>query len=176
MALLLGAMIIHGIQPGPQMMTERPDIFWSLIASFWVGNLMLLILNIPLIGIWVRLLSIPYRFVFPAVLLFICIGVYSINNNLFDVASVLLFGLCGFVFVRLGFEPAPLLLGFVLGPLMEENFRRALLLSRGDMTIFLQRPISAVLVVASALLVAGVVISHVRKRATVPPVAAKPQP
>jgi TctA family transporter len=162
MALMLGAMMIHGIQPGPLMITERPDIFWGLVASFWVGNLLLLALNIPLIGIWVRLLTIPYRIVFPAVLLFICIGVYSVNNNLFDVGVVLAFGICGLVFGRLGFEPAPLLLGFVLGPLLEENFRRALLLSRGDLTIFLQRPISAALVVTSMLLIAGVVASRWR--------------
>ncbi len=164
MALMLGAMIIHGIQPGPQLITERPDIFWGLIASFWVGNLLLLILNVPLIGMWVRLLTIPYRIIFPSVLFFIAIGVYSVNNNLFDVGTVLFFGICGFMLLRLGFEPAPLLLGFVLGPLMEENFRRAVLLSRGDLMVFLERPISATMVAASALLIAGVVVSRFRKR------------
>lgn len=162
MALMLGAMMIHGIQPGPQMVAERPDIFWSLIASFWVGNLLLLVLNIPLIGIWVRLLTIPYRIIFPAVLFFICIGAYSVNNNMFDVGSALVFGVCGFMLVRLGFEPAPLLLGFVLGPLLEENFRRALLLSRGDLMVFLQRPISAALITISVLLIAGVIVSRLR--------------
>lgn len=162
MALMLGAMIIHGIQPGPQMLSEHPDIFWGLIASFWVGNLMLLVLNVPLIGMWVRMLTIPYRIIFPSVLFFICVGVYSGNNNLFDVGTVLVFGLVGFALLRMGFEAAPLLLGFVLGPLMEENFRRTLLLSRGDLMVFLQRPISGTITALCVALVLWVIYSRLR--------------
>ena len=134
MALMLGALIIHGIQPGPQMMVEHADMFWGLIASFWVGNILLLLLNLPLIGMWVRLLTVPFRYLFPAALFFVCVGVYSTNNNLFDVGMVTLFGVAGYALMRLRFEPAPLLLGFVLGPMVEENFRRALL-SRGELSI-----------------------------------------
>lgn len=143
MALMLGAIMIHNIQPGPTLMTDHPTLFWGLIASFWIGNLMLLVLNIPLIGLWVRMLSVPYRFIFPIVLFFICIGVYSENNTFFDVWIVMIIGIFGFTVSRLGFEPAPMLLGFILGPMVEENFRRALLVSDGDFTIFLTRPISA---------------------------------
>lgn len=164
MALMLGALMIHGIQPGPLLVAEHPDIFWSLVASFWIGNVMLLVLNIPLIGIWVRLLRVPYRMIYPAVLFFICIGVYSVNNNLFDVGSVLAFGIGGMVLVRLGFEPVPILLGFVLGPLLEEHFRRALLLSRGDLAVFVERPVSAALLAASAALVAGTLAARLRDR------------
>src|SRR5690606_27769044 len=124
MALMLGALIIHGIQPGPRMMVEHPDMFWGLLASFWVGNILLLLLNLPLIGMWVRVLSVPFKYLYPAALFFVCVGVYSTNNNLFDIWMVLLFGVAGYVFMRLGFEAAPLLLGFVLGPMVEENFRR----------------------------------------------------
>ncbi|MEI2418203.1 tripartite tricarboxylate transporter permease [Orrella sp. JC864] len=164
MALMLGALIIHGIQPGPQMMTEHSDMFWGLIASFWVGNVLLLLLNLPLIGMWIKMLSVPFRYLFPTALFFVCVGVYSTNNNLFDVGMVTFFGVVGYLFIRLRFEPAPLLLGFVLGPMVEENFRRALLLSRGDMAIFIERPISLGFVVASALLIAFVFISAVRQR------------
>ena len=164
MALMLGALMIHNIQPGPQLVSEHPQIFWGLIASFWVGNLLLLVLNIPLIGMWVRLLTVPYRMIYPCVLFFICIGVYSGNNNLFDVGVVLAVGVGGYFTRRLGFEPAPVLLGFVLGPMVEENFRRALLLSRGDMSIFVTRPISAGFVLACLLMLAGVTYSHLRKR------------
>lgn len=157
MALMLGAMMIHNIQPGPQLMTEHPTVFWGLIASFWIGNLLLLILNIPLIGMWVRLLTVPYRLIYPAVLLFICLGVYSANNNIFDVGVVLLVGVCGFLFSKMRFEPAPLLLGVVLGPMVEENFRRALLLSRGDMTVFVTRPISGACIAFALLIVSWVV-------------------
>lgn len=153
MALMLGALMIHNIQPGPHLMVDHPAIFWGLIASFWIGNLMLLILNLPLIGMWVKLLSVPYRFIYPSVLFFICIGVYSANNNLFDIWIVLLVGVFGFVAARLGFEPAPLLLGFVLGPLLEENFRRALLLSRGDLTVFFTKPISGVCMAIAIIIV-----------------------
>ncbi|HHU95351.1 MAG TPA: tripartite tricarboxylate transporter permease, partial [Alcaligenaceae bacterium] len=157
-------MMIHNIQPGPQLMIEHPTVFWGLIASFWLGNFMLLILNIPLVGMWVKLLSVPYRLIYPAVLFFICIGVYSANNNLFDVGIVLMIGFFGFVASRLGFEPAPLLLGFVLGPMMEENFRRALLLSRGDLTVFMTRPISAVCMTAVFAMLAFVAFKRLQRR------------
>ncbi len=177
MALMLGALMIHNIQPGPQIISEHPTIFWGLIASFWIGNLLLLVLNIPLIGMWVKLLSVPYRLIYPAVLFFICIGVYSTNNNFFDVGSVLAIGIFGFLLVRLGFEPAPLLLGFVLGPLVEENFRRALLLSRGDMSVFVSRPISGAFMAMCALLIIGVAYSRLRRKpAPAAPVEAPPSP
>ena len=147
------------------MMIEHADMFWGLIASFWVGNILLLILNLPLIGMWVRLLSVPFRYLFPAALFFVCVGVYSTNNNLFDVAMVTFFGVAGYFFIRLRFEPAPLLLGFVLGPMVEENFRRALLLSRGELSIFVERPISLGFIVACVLLIALLVTSAVRQRA-----------
>ncbi len=162
MALMLGALMIHNIQPGPQMMMEHPTVFWGLIASFWIGNFLLLVLNLPLIGMWVRMLTIPYRLIYPAVLFFICIGVYSANNNLFDVWIVLLVGIFGYLASRLGFEPAPLLLGFVLGPMVEENFRRALLLSRGDMSVFFTRPISGVCMTIAILMVVGVAYKRLK--------------
>jgi len=153
MALMIGAMMIQGIAPGPQVMTERPEMFWGMIASMWIGNLMLVILNLPLIGMWVKLLTVPYRLLYPSILLFICVGVYSLSNQPFDVMLAALFGLLGYVFVKLECEPAPLILGFILGPLMEENLRRAMLLSRGDATVFFTKPISGVLLgVAIALL------------------------
>ncbi|MDB5804810.1 MAG: protein of unknown function transrane, partial [Betaproteobacteria bacterium] len=136
MALMVGAMTIHNIQPGPQVMTSNPSLFWGMIASMWIGNLMLVILNLPLIGMWIKLLTVPYRFLFPAIVLFCAIGVYSTNNNTFDIWMVGIFGVIGYLFVKLGCEPAPLLLGFILGPMMEENLRRALLLSRGDWSVF----------------------------------------
>ena len=136
MALMLGALLIQGIQPGPQLITEHADMFWGLIASFWVGNILLVILNVPLIGIWVKLLRVPYRFMFPSALFFIAVGVYSTNNSLFEVGEVLVFGIIGAVLMALDFPVAPILLGYVLGPMVEENFRRALLLSRGDLTVF----------------------------------------
>jgi len=166
MALMLGALIIHGIQPGPRMMVEHPEMFWGLLASFWVGNILLLMLNLPLIGMWVRVLSVPFKYLYPAALFFVCVGVYSTNNNLFDIWMVLLFGVAGYVFMRLGFEAAPLLLGFVLGPMVEENFRRALLLSRGDLMVFIERPISMAFVFASVLLIAGLVYSSWRSQRT----------
>ena len=164
MALMLGALMIHNIQPGPQMITEHPTIFWGLIASFWIGNLLLLILNIPLIGMWVKLLTVPYRMIYPAVLFFICVGVYSTNNNMFDVGSVLVIGIFGYITMRLGFEPAPLLLGFVLGPMVEENFRRALLLSRGDMSVFVSRPISGTFIALCAALLIAVAYARLRRK------------
>src|SRR3982751_6669770 len=153
MALMIGAMIIHGIQPGPQIMTAKPDLFWGMIASMWVGNFMLVVLNLPLIGMWVKLLTVKYDYLFPAILIFCCIGVYSISNAWMDVLLAALFGFIGYVFIKLETEPAPLLLGFVLGPMMEENLRRALLLSRGDPAVFWQRPISLTLLIISGILV-----------------------
>ncbi|MGX9965513.1 tripartite tricarboxylate transporter permease [Roseomonas sp. F4] len=164
MALMLGALIIFGIQPGPRFPVEHPDIFWSLIASFWIGNALLVALNIPLIGLWVRMLMIPYRLMYPAILFFICVGVYSINNSLFDVGLALSFGVMGYLMVLLGFEPAPLLLGYVLGPLMEEHLRRAMLLSRGDAMVFLERPISAVFIAASVSLLLWVAWSALKPK------------
>jgi putative tricarboxylic transport membrane protein len=153
MALMIGAMMIHGIQPGPQVMVKQPDLFWGLIASMWIGNLMLIVINLPMIGIWVRLLALPYRMLFPAILLFCCIGVYSLNNSVFEVGLTAMFGLIGYFFLKVGCEPAPLLLGFILGPMMEENLRRALLLAHGDATVFLTRPLSlALLLLAAGLL------------------------
>lgn len=162
MALMVGAMTIHNIQPGPQVMTSNPELFWGLIASMWVGNVMLIVLNLPLIGIWIKMLSVPYRWMFPAIVLFCAIGVYSTNNNSFDVWLVGVFGVIGYVFVKLGAEPAPLLLGYVLGPMMEEYLRRALLLSRGDWSVFVTRPLSASLLVLALLLLAMVLLPAVK--------------
>jgi len=164
MALMVGAMTIHGITPGPQVMSERPELFWGMIASMWIGNLLLVVLNLPLIGIWVKLLSVPYRILYPAILLFSCIGVYSLNNSAVDVALALGFGFLGYLFIKLDCEPAPLLLGFVLGPMMEENLRRALLLSRGDPTVFVTRPLSLALLVVATALLAIVVVPAVRRK------------
>lgn len=162
MALMAGAMMIHGIVPGPQVIDERPELFWGLIVSMWIGNLLLLVLNLPLVGIWVRLLSVPYRLLYPSILLFCCIGVYSVNNSLFDVLLTVGFGLLGYLFIKLRCEPAPLLLGYLLGPLMEENLRRAMLLSRGDPTVFLTRPLSLTLLIFCVLAVALLLIPRVR--------------
>jgi TctA family transporter len=162
MALILGALLIQGIQPGPDLITQHADLFWGLIASFWIGNVLLMVLNVPLIGIWVKLLRVPYRLLFPSALFFIAVGVYSTNNDLFQIWEVLVFGIAGAIFAALDFSVAPVLLGFVLGPLVEENFRRALLLSHGDLTVFLRRPISAAFVAASAMLVAFQVFFWVR--------------
>jgi len=164
MALMVGAMTIHSIQPGPQVMTSNPQLFWGLIASMWIGNLMLVVLNLPLIGIWIKLLSVPYRLLYPAILLFCCIGVYSLQNNIFDVMLTVVFGFIGWIFVKLECEPAPLLLGFVLGPMMEENLRRALLLSRGDPTVFVTRPISAVMLSIAAVLLLVIVAPSIRRK------------
>ncbi len=164
MALMVGAMTIHNIQPGPQVMTSNPDLFWGLIASMWIGNAMLIILNLPLIGMWIKLLTVPYRWLYPAIVLFCAIGVYSTNNNNFDIWMVALFGLIGYAFIKLGCEPAPLLLGFILGPMMEEYLRRALLISRGDWSVFVTRPISASLLAAAALLLVIVLLPAVKKK------------
>jgi putative tricarboxylic transport membrane protein len=152
MALMLGALIIHGIQPGPLLMSQQPELFWGLIVSFGIGNIMLMVLNIPLIGLWVSILKIPYRVLYPAILVFISLGVYSVNNNTFDIYMVAVLGIMGYLLAVLKFEAAPLLLGFVLGPMMEEYLRRALLLSRGDMMTFIDRPISASFIAFAAVL------------------------
>jgi putative tricarboxylic transport membrane protein len=164
MALMVGAMTIHGIVPGPQVMTKQPDLFWGMIASMWMGNMMLVIINLPLIGIWVRLLRVPYRLLAPSILVFCCIGVYSINNAPADVIIAGIFGLIGYWLIKHDFEPAPALLGFVLGPLMEENLRRAMLIARGDATVFLTRPISAVLIFISVALLVIAALPMIRKR------------
>ncbi len=164
MALMVGAMTIHNIQPGPQVMTSNPELFWGLIASMWIGNLMLVILNLPLIGIWIKLLTVPYRWLFPAILLFCAIGVYSTNNNSFDIWMVAIFGFIGYLFIQLGCEPAPLLLGLILGPMMEEYLRRALLISRGDWSVFVTRPLSASLLAIAVLLLVVVLMPSIKKK------------
>jgi putative tricarboxylic transport membrane protein len=164
MALMVGAMTIHNIQPGPQVMTSNPELFWGLIASMWIGNLMLVILNLPLIGIWIKLLTVPYRYLFPAIVLFCAIGVYSTNNNTWDIWMVAMFGVVGYIFIKLGCEPAPLLLGLILGPMMEENLRRAMLLSRGDWSVFVTRPLSLGLLIAASMLLVIVMLPSIRKK------------
>ena len=163
MALMIGALTIHGIQPGPQIMTERPQMFWGMIASMWIGNLMLLIINLPLIGMWVQLLRVPYRFLYLAILLFCAIGVYTVNNSAAAVLLAALFGVLGYIFMRLDCEPAPMILGFVLGPLMEDNLRRAMRISGGDPMIFLNRPISLGLLIAALVLLALVLLPNFRR-------------
>jgi TctA family transporter len=164
MALLLGALMIHGIQPGPRLIVEQPDIFWGLIASFWIGNMILVFLNVPMIGIWVKLLSVPYRYLYPTALFFVCIGVFATRNEMFDVGATLVFGAFGYLLLQLGFEPAPILLGFVLGPRLEENLRRSVLLSRGSLSTFIDRPISAVFVGLCVLLILGQIYAAARSK------------
>ncbi|NUZ04518.1 tripartite tricarboxylate transporter permease [Piscinibacter koreensis] len=164
MALMVGAMTIKGIQPGPQVMTGNPELFWGLIASMWIGNAMLVILNLPLIGIWIKLLMVPYKFLFPAITLFCCIGTYTLNNNSFDVFMTAGCAVLGYIFFKLSCEPAPLLLGFILGPMMEENLRRALLLSRGDWTTFVTRGLSAGLLLAALAMVVIVMLPSIKKK------------
>jgi TctA family transporter len=164
MALMIGGFIIQGIQPGPNVIVAEPALFWGLIVSMWVGNLMLILLNLPLIGLWVRLLTIPYNMLFPAIVAFACIGTFSLNQNPFEVLAIVFFGLLGYVLVKLGCEPAPLLLGFVLGPLLEQHLRRALTISHGDPTVFLTRPISAVLLLAAVVALVLAVLPAVRRR------------
>jgi len=163
MALVIGALMIHGITPGPRLLVEQADLFWGLVASFLVGNVMLLILNIPLIGLWVRLLNIPYRYMYPTIIVLICVGVYSLNNNVFDIWLTLGFGVIGYLMKLFKFEPAPLLIGFVLGPMMEEHLRRALLLSRGDPMVFLERPISASLIAITVGILIYTLFSSLRQ-------------
>ncbi|MCO8167502.1 tripartite tricarboxylate transporter permease [Pseudomonas sp. 21LCFQ02] len=163
-ALMAGAMMIHGITPGPQVMTAQPGLFWGLIASMWIGNLMLVIINLPMIGIWVSLLRIPYRLLYLGVLLLCCIGAYGVSNSTFDIYVVAAFAAIGYLFIKLGFEPAPLVIGYILGPLMEENLRRALLLSRGDWTVFVQRPISLSFLALAIGLFVLVALPHIRSK------------
>ncbi len=164
MALMVGAMMVHNIQPGPQVMTSNPTLFWGLIVSMWLGNAMLIVLNLPLVGMWVQLLKVPYRLLYPAILMFCCIGVYSVNNNSFDVLITVLFAVLGVAFVRFGCEAAPLLLGFILGPMMEENLRRSLMLSQGDFTVFLTRPLSLGMLLAAVALVAIIAVPAISKK------------
>lgn len=164
MALMVGAMIIQGITPGPNVVNDEPVLFWGLIASMWVGNALLVLLNLPLIGIWVRMLSIPYHLLFPAIIAFCCIGAFSVNNNTFDLFAMALFGGVGYLLVKLDFEPAPLLLGFVLGPMLEENLRRAMTISRGDATVFITHPLSLGLLVCSAALLIVVLLPSIRSK------------
>jgi TctA family transporter len=163
MALMVGALIIQGIQPGPRMVEAQPDLFWGLIASMWIGNLMLLVINLPMIGMWVKLLQVPYKYLYPSILVFCSIGVYSLNNNTFDIYQTLLFGIIGYLFSKLKMEPAPLLIGFVLGPMMEEHLRRAMLLSRGDPIVFVERPISATLLAIGAIAMLAMALPGLRK-------------
>jgi putative tricarboxylic transport membrane protein len=164
MALMVGAMTIHGIVPGPQVMTKQPDLFWGMIASMWLGNLMLVIINLPMVGVWVRLLRVPYRLLFPAIIIFCAIGVYSLNNAPFDAVMTALYGIIGYWLVKHDFEPAPMLLGFVLGPLMEENLRRAMLIARGDPSTFVTRPISGGLIAIAAFLLVLAVLPMIRSK------------
>jgi TctA family transporter len=162
MALMMGAMLIQGIAPGTAILTERPELFWGMVASMWFGNLMLIIINLPLIGIWVRLLQVPYRLLFPCIVVLCCVGAYSVNASTFLILMMAGFALLGYVFGKLGCEGAPFLLGFVLGPLMEENLRRSMVLSFGDPMIFLQRPISLCILIACAALILLIVVPQFR--------------
>jgi putative tricarboxylic transport membrane protein len=164
MALMLGALTIQGIQPGPQVMTQRPDLFWGLVASMWIGNAMLVILNLPMIGLWVKLLQVPYRLLFPAIMAFSAIGIYSVNNSSFEIYLTAAFGIVGFICMRLGFPLAPMLLGFVLGPMMEENLRRSMLMSGGDATVFVRQPISLAFIIATVMILVVMVLPAVRTR------------
>ncbi|MGO4283245.1 tripartite tricarboxylate transporter permease [Bosea sp. TAB14] len=164
MALILGALVMNGIQPGPSVMTRNPELFWGVVASMFIGNAMLVALNLPLVGIWVRLLTIPYRWLFPAIILFCALGNYSLNNSSIDVYLCAAVGILGYVFAKLSCPPAPLILGYVLGPMMEENIRRALLLSEGDLSIFVKSPISATLLVISALLLVSMILPAIRAK------------
>jgi putative tricarboxylic transport membrane protein len=164
MALMVGAMTIKGIQPGPEVMTKNPELFWGLIASMWIGNLMLVVLNLPLIGLWIKLLTVPYRFLYPAIMTFCAIGLYTLNNNNFDVFVAAGFGVFGYMLYKLGCEPAPLLLGFILGPMMEENLRRALLLSAGDWTTFIKRPLSLGLLLAATAMIVVVSLPSIKSK------------
>lgn len=164
MALMIGAMMIQGIAPGPQVMNEKPQLFWGMIASMWIGNLMLVVLNLPMIGLWIKLLTVPYRILFPSILVFMAVGVFSLSNNPFDVLLMAIFGILGWVCVKLECEPAPMILGFILGPLMEENLRRAMLLSRGDPIVFFTKPISATFLIISIILLAIIALPAIRKK------------
>jgi putative tricarboxylic transport membrane protein len=164
MALMLGAMMIHGIAPGPTVMTQKPDLFWGLIASMWIGNLMLVVLNLPLIGMWVSLLKVPYQMLFPAIMSFCCIGIYSLNNSPFELYLTAIFGLIGLLWMKLDCPPAPMMLGFILGPMVEENLRRTMVISRGDPTVFIRRPISLAFVILTVLILVLMSMSNLKKR------------
>jgi TctA family transporter len=164
MAMMIGAMMIHGISPGPRVMTERPTLFWGLIVSMWIGNLMLVVLNLPLVGMWVKLLRIPYRMLFPAIVIFCCIGAYTVNSSVFDIYVMAFFAIFGYLCIKLDCEPAPLILGFVLGPMLEENFRRAMLISRGSAMVFLQEPISLAFLIAAVALLIVVAMPAIRAK------------
>ncbi len=164
MALMIGALMIQGIAPGPQVMTERPELFWGLIASMWVGNLMLLVLNLPLVGLWIRLLAVPYRLLFPAIFVFCCIGVYAVDNKIFDIYQIAVLSAVGYVLLKLDCEPAPMVLGFILGPMMEENLRRTMMISFGDPAVFVTRPISAAFLIASLVLLVALALPGLRAR------------
>ena len=164
MALMLGALTIQGIQPGPEVMTQRPDLFWGLVASMWIGNLMLVVLNLPMIGVWVKLLQVPYRLLFPAIMAFSAIGIYSVNSSSFEIYLTAAFGIFGFICLKLGFPMAPMLLGYVLGPMMEENLRRSMLQSGGDATVFVTRPLSLAFIIATVLILLVMVLPAVRER------------
>jgi putative tricarboxylic transport membrane protein len=164
MALMVGAFIIQGITPGPNVIVDEPALFWGLVVSMWIGNLMLVLLNLPLIGIWVRLLKVPYRVLFPAIVAFACIGTYSINLNVFDVFAIAVFGVLGYALVKLGAEPAPMLLGFVLGPLLEQHMRRALIIAHGDLTTFITRPVSLALLVVAAIALVLAILPSIRRQ------------
>ncbi len=164
MALMIGALIIQGIQPGPEVITQRPDLFWGIIASMWIGNLFLLLLNLPLIGLWVRMLAVPYRLLYPAIVVFCCIGVYTINNNVYDMVQLVIFAGAGYILLKFGCEPAPLILGLVLGPMMEEYLRRALLISLGDPSVLVTSPISAAFLIAAVVLLASIAVPMIRAK------------
>jgi putative tricarboxylic transport membrane protein len=164
MALMIGALMIQGIAPGPQVMTERPELFWGLVASMWVGNLMLLVLNLPLIGLWVKLLAVPYRLLFPAIFVFCCIGVFTVDNKIFDIYVLAALSAVAYALLKLDCEPAPLILGFILGPMMEEQMRRAMMINFGDVTIFLTRPISACFLVAAAAMMLLIALPSLRAK------------
>jgi TctA family transporter len=164
MALMLGALTIQGIQPGPDVMTTRPELFWGLVASMWIGNALLVVLNLPMIGLWVKLLKVPYRLLFPAIMAFSAIGIYSVNNSSFDIYLTAIFGVVGFLWIKLGCSPAPMMLGFVLGPMMEEHLRRAMLMSKGNPSVFFTRPISVAFIIATVLILIVMVAPAVRER------------
>src|SRR5206468_10827728 len=164
MALMIGALMIQGIAPGPQVMTERPELFWGLIASMWIGNLMLLVLNLPLVGVWIKLRAVPYRLLFPAIFVFCCIGAYAVDNKVFDVYEIAALSAIGYVLLKLDCEPAPMVLGFILGPMMDENLRRAMMISFGDPMLLITRPLSAAFFVAAALLSAALAVPSLRAK------------
>jgi TctA family transporter len=164
MAVIAGALMIQGIAPGPQVMTKQPELFWGLVVSMLIGNIILVIINLPLIGIWVRLLSVPYRLLFPMIVLFCCLGIYSASNSPFEIMLLFVMTCLGYVFNKAGCESAPFVLGFVLGPLMEENFRRTMAITRGDLLVFVERPICLIVIIISIVIVAAAIISPMRRK------------